>query len=158
MTETPRFEGLWPGMAEWWIANLARPPLVVVRCGRGEPKCTKAIGEVKTDGEHTLAMSKNEHPEPVVEWSPLAALTVEELEADIAERESKVLRHIGTGPDRKMVFKRPDLPRAVAPIGQMGFFTCQVHGEITIDREHLYAFVRDTQKPKRTYWAQPDLD
>lgn len=164
----PRFEGLWPGMAEWWQARLDEPPLVVIRCGRGEPRCNNAIGEVKTDGKRTLSMSKNEHPEPVVPWAPLAAPTIEELEADIAERERQVLRYIGTGPDRKIVYKRrPNLPRAVAPVEVLSYYSCRDHGEITIDRDKLAAFVElrrqqvsegDTRTANRTCWAHPDLE
>jgi hypothetical protein len=146
-------------MAEWWQAHLKDPPLVIIRCGRGEPQCNNAIGEVKSDGTRVLAMSKNEHPEPVVPWTPLAAPTIEELEADIAERESQVLRYIGSGSDRKIVYKRrPNLPRAVAPIDALGYFSCREHGEIQINRERLVAFVADTHAPRRTYWAQRDLE
>lgn len=168
MTDHPRFEGLWPGMAEWWIARLNEPPLVVIRCGRGKPRCNNAIGEVKSDDQgRTLSMSKNEHPEPVVDWTPLAAPTMEELEAEIAERDEQVLRYIGSGSDRKIVYKRrPNLPRAVAPIAHLGYYSCREHGEISIDRDKLAAFVEvrraqvaggDTRTVNRTCWAHPDL-
>jgi len=156
-------------MAEWWIERLHQPPLVVIRCGRGEPRCNNAIGEVKSDDEgRTLSMSKNEHPEPVVPWTPLAAPTIEELEAEIAERDSQVLRYIGSGEDRQIVYKRrPNLPRAVAPIEHLGYYSCREHGEITIDREKLARFVTsrhqqiaagDTRSANRTCWAHPDLE
>ncbi len=155
-------------MAEWWIGNLDEPPLVVIRCGRGNPRCNNAIGEVKADEQgRTLAMSKNEHPEPVVPWYPLAAPTLAELEAEIAERDSQVLRYIGTGSDRQMVFKRrPALPRAVAPVEHLSYYSCREHGEVTIDRAKLTAFVDrrrvqvaegDTRTSNRTAWAHPDL-
>ena len=154
MTDFPRFEGLFPGMAQWWQDRLDTPPLVIIRCGRGDPRCRNAIGEVKTDAGRTLAMSKNEHPEPVVPWTPLAALTPEELQAEIAERESQVLRHVHTGAEHLIVYKRrPALPRAVAPIEFLSYYSCRQHGEIQVDTAELAAFTAATQTPKRTYWV-----
>lgn len=147
-------------MAEWWIEHLDEIPLVIVRCGYGKPKCRRPIGEVKSTGQgRYLAMSKNEHPEPIVDWYPLAAPTVAELEAEIAERESQILRYVGTGADRKIVFRRrPNLPRAVAPIECLGFYSCRDHGEVTIDKVQLAALVADTPGVKQTFWAHADLD
>lgn len=160
MTDLPNYMGLFEGMSEWWVERLSEPPLVIIRCGRGEPRCKNAIGEVKSDEQgRTLSMSKNEHPEPEVPWTPLAAPTVEELEAEIAERESQVLRHVISGDEHTIVYKRrPNLPRAVAPIEHLGYYSCREHGEITIDREDLTRFVEDTRTRKRTYWAHRDLE
>jgi hypothetical protein len=146
-------------MAEWWRAHLEEPPLVVIRCGRGEPRCKNAIGEIKTIGGRTLAMNKNERPEPVVPWTPIGALTRDELEAAVAKRENRVLRRFGTEDDPKIVYKRPpNRPRAVAPIEFFSQYSCRKHGEVQIDVAHLTAFVGDTQTPRRTYWANRALD
>ena len=155
MSDTPRFEGLWPGMAEWWITHIDEPPLVVIRCGRGEPKCTKAIGEVKDpgDGREPLAMSKNEHPEVPTEWFPVAAPTAEEARAELEELEGQILRTSGVVGDGKLIFRRTSWPSDVAPVDLLNPYYCKEHGEIAVDREDLAAFVRDTRKPKRTYWA-----
>lgn len=151
MTE-PRYRALWPWVQQWWLDRLDTPPLIVIRCGSGG--CTRTIGEVKRDGEHVIAMSKNEHPEPAVPWTPVAADTAEELDAAIAERDRNVLRSIGTGSDRKLVFRRrPNLPRALAPVDALHTYSCREHGEVTIDVAVLAAFVADTDTPKRTYWA-----
>lgn len=154
MTETPAYVGLLPWMAQWWIEHLDVPPLVVIRCGAGEPRCRNGIGEVKSDGERVLAMSKNEHPEIDVDWTPLAAPSVEELAAEIAERDAQALRYVGAGPgDGRVVYKRTQLPREVAPPEDLCDYVCRQHGVIEVDVEALCAAVRRADTPRRTYWA-----
>ena len=154
MTETSAYVGLFPWMAQWWLEHLDAPPLVVVRCGRGEPRCRNAVGEIKVDGDRVLAMNKNEYPELDVDWTPLAAPTTEELAAEIADRDAQALRYVGAGPDNgKIVYKRTQLPREVAPLEDLSYYVCREHGEIEVNVEALSAAVRLAEKPRRTYWA-----
>jgi len=152
------YVGLFPWMGQWWLDNIKNPPLIVIRCGRGEPWCTNAIGEVKTDGTRVLAMSRNEYPEIETDWTPLAAPTVEELAAELAERDAQVLRYVGDGPGGgKIVYRRTALPREVAPPEDLTFYVCRVHGEVEVDRAALAAAVRDTlaaRKVKCPFWAR----
>ena len=162
MTGQPAYVGLFPWMAQWWLERLDAAPVVVIRCGRGEPWCKNAIGEAKADGDRVLAMSRNEHPEITTDWTPLAAPTVEELAAELAERDAQVLRYTGTGPDDgSIVYKRTALPREVAPVEDMSFYVCRVHGEVEVNPAELGAFVRDTMdtgRTKRTFWSQRAID
>ncbi|HPY26432.1 MAG TPA: hypothetical protein PLK19_19190, partial [Mycobacterium sp.] len=115
-------------------------------------------GEVKTDGTRVLAMSRNEYPEIETDWTPLAAPTVEELAAELAERDAQVLRYVGDGPGGgKIVYRRTALPREVAPPEDLTFYVCRVHGEVEVDRAALAAAVRDTlaaRKVKCPFWAR----
>jgi hypothetical protein len=164
----PKYYGLFEGMAQWWLDHLDAAPAVVIRCGYRDPEapnreCRNAIGEVKTEGDRVLAMSKNEYPEITTEWTPLAAPTLEELAAEIAEREAQVLRYTGTGPgDGSIVYKRTPLPREVAPVEDLTLYVCRVHGEVEVDTAELAAFVRetlrDTPTVTRTYCPNRDVD
>lgn len=157
MTEAPTYVGLFPWMAQWWLDHLDVPPLLVIRCGSGKPRCRNAVGEIKRDGDRVLAMNKNEYPELDVDWTPLAAPTVEELAAEIAERDAQALRYVGHGPgdDSKIVYKRTALPREVAPLEDLCDYVCREHGVVEVDVEALAAAVREADTPRRTYWATP---
>ena len=163
------YEGMHPGMAEWWIAHLDTAPTVVIRCGHRDPttrerECRNAIGEVKATGDdRALAMSKNDYPEVETGWTPLGAPTVEELAAEIAERDAQALRYLGNGPgDGTIVYKRTPLPRQIAPVENLTLYVCRVHGEIEVDPSDLAEFARaaikDTPGVTRTYRAHPDVD
>lgn len=167
MTEQPTYISDWPWMAQWWLDHLDTPPAVVIRCGQPDPlrperQCRNAIGEVKADGGCVLAMSKTEHPEVTTDWTPLAAPTVEELAAELAERDAQALRYTGTGPgDGSIVYKRSPWPSFVAPIGMLTYYVCRVHGDISVDTADLEAFVRDvladTRTITRTYCPTRDV-
>jgi len=177
MTEQPAYEGLAPGMAEWWIAHLDQSALVVIRCGRrdagGKAWCQNAIGEIKRDGDRVLAMSKNEHPESEARWladpptEGLSDAIAEELASAIAERDTEALRHYDDG---LIVRKRARWPSQVAPVERLHSYVCRVHGEIPVDAAKLAQYVAesderaaawresrgagpDTPAPRWTYWA-----
>jgi len=153
MTER-NYVGLLPWMAQWWIDHLDEQPAVVIRCGHGDPQCRNAIGEVKTDATRVMAMSRNEHPEVETEWTPLAAPTVEELAAEIAERDRQALRYVGDGPgDGRIVYKRAGGPCEVAPVEYLTYYVCRVHGEIPVDVAELAAFVRASTETRRNFWV-----
>ena len=163
------YEGMDPGMAEWWIAHLDTAPAVVIRCGHRDSttrdrECRNAIGEAKATGDdRVLAMSKNETPEITTDWTRLGALTAEELAADIAERDAQALRYVGTGPgDGSVVYRRQSYPCQVAPIEYLSYYVCRVHGDVEVDTADLAAFARaaikDTPGVTRTYRAHRDVD
>lgn len=160
--DQPAYVGMAEWMAQWWLDRLDTPPLVIIRCGTAEPgvgrRCRNAIGEVKRDGDRVLAMSRNEHPEIEIAWIPLAAPTVEDLAAELAERDDQALRYVGTGPGHgSVVYKRTVGPGEVAPVEMLSYYVCRDHGEIEANPQALAAFVEDTHAPKRTYWARPDV-
>jgi hypothetical protein len=168
VTQKPTYAGLSPWMTQWWLDHLDTPPAVVIRCGHPDPlkperQCRNAIGEVKADGDRVLAMSRNEYPEITTDWSALAAPTVEELAAEVADRDAQVLRYVGAGPgdDGKIVYRRTVLPREVAPVEHLSFYVCRAHGEIQVDTADLAAFVRDTLTDRRgaarTYCPTDDV-
>lgn len=166
MSENPNYVGLSPWMAQWWVDHLDTKPAVVIRCGYcepGKPECRNAIGEVKADGDVVLASNRNEHPEIATDWAPLGAPTVEELAAELAEREAQVLRYTGNGPGAGgIVYRRTALPREVAPVNALGYYTCRHHGEIPVNTADLAAFVaaaiRDTPTATQTYRAHRVID
>jgi hypothetical protein len=168
MTEQPVYVGMLPGMAEWWLDHLDIPPAVVIRCGYRDPnvrqrQCRNSIGEIKASGGAILAMSRNEYPEVSADWEPLAAVTPEELAAEMAERDSQVLRYTGVPGEGGIVYKRTSLPREVAPVERMTYYVCRIHGEVEVDTADLAAFahaaVADTPSARttQTYQAHPDI-
>ena len=173
MTSPAEYVGLFPWMAQWWTEHLNVAPVVVIRCGhrdtdaadtgtRRKSWCTNAVGEVKAVDNVVLAMSRNQHPEVETDWTPLAAPTVEELNAELAERDAQVLRYVGDGPgDGKIVYRRTTLPREVAPVEDLTFYVCRTHGEIEIDTAALAAAAAEAAAAGRirwTYWARPGVD
>lgn len=173
MSDTPAYIGLFPWMAQWWIDHLDTKPIVLIRCGHREDndsgakaegvECRNAIGEVKSDGDVLLAMSRNQHPEIETDWTPLAAPTEEELAAELADRHAQVLRYLGTGPGPgSIVYKRTALPREVAPIKHLTFYVCRMHGTVEVDCADLEAFaaeaLRTAPTVTRTYCPRHDVD
>lgn len=161
MTE---YAGMLPWMTQWWLDHLNTPPAVVIRCGyrapeRSERECRNAIGEVKIDGDHMLAMSKSAHPEVTTDWQPLAAGSPEELDALRSKRDAQVLRYVGPGPGEgsKIVYRRRTWPHNVAPVQLFGSYVCRMHGPVEIDTADLAAFAlaaaRDTPTVSQTYRA-----
>lgn len=157
MAEQPTYVGRLPWMAQWWLDHLDTAPLVAIRCGRGEPPCRIAIGEVKRDGDVLMAMRKNEYPEAETRWladpstEGLSPEIAAELAAAIAERDAGLLRSYDDG---RMVHKRKVWPRDVALVSQLDSYVCRLHGEVEVDIAHLEQFARDTTPPTRTYLSQ----
>jgi hypothetical protein len=164
-SEQPNYVGAYPWMAQWWLDHLDVPPLVIVRCGKldGGRQCRNAVGEIKTDGEHVMAMSRDEHPETEAEWTQLAAPTASELAAELAERDAQVLRYVGDGPGAgRIVYKRTKVSGgAVAPVSLMSCYVCRVHGPLDVNPQHLAEFasgvIADTPTHSRTYWAHREV-
>ena len=112
-----RYVGLFPWMAHGGSTISATGPwyssgAVRVTAGR---QCRNAIGEVKTDTERVMAMSRNEHPEVETDWTPIAAPTAAELAQELAELDAQVLRYTGGPGDGSIVYKRSMGPCEVAP-------------------------------------------
>jgi len=146
--EAPDQQGI-----NWWLAHLTTKPIVVIECGQ----CRKPIGEIKRDGNITMALRKMTHPEPTVpdpttNWS---ASSVAQLDDWRTERAQHVLKRFDDcGVPREVMKQRRDLRGALGPIELFSSYCCPTHGEIPIDKAHLARFVAgstDTRKKTRQY-------
>ncbi|MGH3966602.1 MAG: hypothetical protein ACRDTV_00360, partial [Mycobacterium sp.] len=124
-----------------------------IQCG----KCRKLIGEIKRDGEKTMALRRMVRPEPTVPRPQIGAVHVGELDQRRAERDTHVLRPgapTADGRATEVMKQRRDLLDAVAPVDVFSSYCCPKHGEIAVDKEHLARFAAecdDTRKVTRQY-------
>lgn len=155
-----RYEAPFPEIARWWADRQDRPALVVIKCARGIPRCGKKIGEIKRDGEQTMALRNMVRPEPTVPRPQLGALNVSDLQDSIAERDRHVLKRFHTPEGEQEVMKqRRDLPAAVGSLDWWSSYFCPQHGEIAVDSGELAEFVAHADETlsvtQRTYWPPP---
>ena len=145
-------------MAQWWLDHLRDRPVVLIRCGQvtAGRQCRNAIGEVKTDTERVMAMSRNEHPEVETDWTPIAAPTAAELAQELAELDAQVYCATPAGRVTAASSTNGRWGHVVAPVEDLGYYVCREAREVQVDTADLMSFSRtaaDTPGVTATYWA-----
>ena len=111
-----KFDALFPKQGEWWLRHIEDAPTVILRCGRDG--CGELVGQIKTDGDTTLALRYNRVGELTVPVVPAAGMTEDEVRQQIAKRDAHTIRYTEDGRrvSKRCARFRPPSRRPMSPL------------------------------------------